>query len=205
MKKLVIYVHGKGGSAIEALHYKNLFIDFDVLGFDYKAQNPWEAREEFAKYFDSISKGYEEVHLIANSIGAYFSMMSLSEKNITQAYFISPMVNMEKLINDMMLWANVREQELKEKKIIATNFGENLSWDYLCYVRENPVCWKIPTHILYGTNDNLVSLATMQNFVEYVGTKGPKPTLTIMEGGEHWFHTEEQMNFLDKWIKGVLN
>ena len=26
-------------------------------------------------------------------------------------------------------------------------------------------------------------------------------TLTVMEGGEHWFHTEEQMLFLDNWIK----
>ncbi len=26
-------------------------------------------------------------------------------------------------------------------------------------------------------------------------------TLTIMKNGEHWFHTEEQMKFLDSWIK----
>ena len=26
-------------------------------------------------------------------------------------------------------------------------------------------------------------------------------TLTVMEGGEHWFHTDEQMQFLDSWIK----
>ena len=25
--------------------------------------------------------------------------------------------------------------------------------------------------------------------------------LTIMEDGEDWFHTEEQMRFLDDWIK----
>lgn len=25
--------------------------------------------------------------------------------------------------------------------------------------------------------------------------------LTIMKNGEHWFHTEEQMQFLDAWIK----
>ena len=24
--------------------------------------------------------------------------------------------------------------------------------------------------------------------------------LTVMENGEHWFHTEEQMKFLDEWI-----
>ena len=31
--------------------------------------------------------------------------------------------------------------------------------------------------------------------------KEVKATLTVMEGGEHWFHTEEQMAFLDNWIK----
>ena len=36
MKNLVIYVHGKGGNADEALHYKSLFPDADVRGFDYK-------------------------------------------------------------------------------------------------------------------------------------------------------------------------
>ena len=25
--------------------------------------------------------------------------------------------------------------------------------------------------------------------------------LTDMAGGEHWFHTEEQMQFLDDWIR----
>ena len=25
-------------------------------------------------------------------------------------------------------------------------------------------------------------------------------TLTVMRNGEHWFHTEEQMKFLDEWI-----
>ena len=25
-------------------------------------------------------------------------------------------------------------------------------------------------------------------------------TLSVMKNGEHWFHTEEQMKFLDEWI-----
>ena len=25
-------------------------------------------------------------------------------------------------------------------------------------------------------------------------------TLTVMDGSEHWFHTKEQMEFLDEWI-----
>ena len=46
MKQIVVYVHGKGGSAEEAEHYRTLFPDSKVLGFDYRAQPPWEARGE---------------------------------------------------------------------------------------------------------------------------------------------------------------
>ena len=28
-------------------------------------------------------------------------------------------------------------------------------------------------------------------------------TLTIMDGGEHWFHTDEQIQFMDNWIKKI--
>ena len=33
MKRLVIYVHGKGGNANEAEHYKPFFAESDVIGF----------------------------------------------------------------------------------------------------------------------------------------------------------------------------
>ena len=139
MKSLVIYVHGKGGNADEALHYKSLFPDADVRGFDYKAETPWDAKKEFPVYFDSVAADYDDVTLIANSIGAFFSMNALGSKPIKRAYFISPMVDLEKLICNMMMWAGVSEEELREKKTVPTNFGEALSWEYLCYVRENPI------------------------------------------------------------------
>ena len=120
MKNLVIYVHGKGGNVDETLHYKSLFSDADVLGFDYKAETPWDAQKEFPVYFDSVAVGYDDVTLIANSIGAFFSMNALGDKPIKQAYFISPMVNLEKLICDMMMWAGVSEEELREKKTVPT-------------------------------------------------------------------------------------
>ena len=195
MKHLVIYVHGKGGSAEEAKHYQPLFADSDVIGFDYKSQNPWEAKSEFSCFYDLNSKGYDSVILIANSIGAYFSMNALAEKSISRALFVSPIVNMEKLIMDMMIWSNVTEDELQRKKEIPTAFGETLSWEYLCYVRKNPIVWSIPTCVLYGEKDNLTSLDTIHEFTNRIGA-----ALTVMEYGEHWFHTEEQMKFLDNWI-----
>lgn len=199
MKKLVIYVHGKGGTAEEAMHYRTLFVESDVIGFDYKSQNPWEAKSEFPDFYDLHSKEYDSVILVANSIGAYFSMNALAEKNISQAMFISPIVNMERLIADMMMWSNVTEAELESKKEIPTEFGETLSWEYLCYVRKHPIKWNIPTCILYGANDNLTSLETVSEFAEQIGA-----SLTVMNDGEHWFHTNEQMEFLDNWIRNSI-
>ncbi|MGN0480300.1 MAG: alpha/beta hydrolase, partial [Lachnospiraceae bacterium] len=107
MRRLVIYVHGKGGNAKESEHYKMFFAGSDVIGFDYKVQNPWEAQREFSSFYDLHSAGYDDVILIANSIGAFLSMNALAEKKISQAMFISPIVNMEKLITDMMMWSDV--------------------------------------------------------------------------------------------------
>lgn len=199
MRKAIIYIHGKGGNAKEALHYQPLFKDYEIIGFDYTAQFPWEAKEEFPKFFETVQQKFESVSVIANSIGAYFTMSALSDKLIEKAFFISPIVDMEKLIETMMLWANVTKEELQMQKEIPTNFGEILSWECYCYVKGNPIIWKIPTYILYGEKDNLTSYETISDFANRIHAK-----LTVMKNGEHWFHTEEQMQFLDNWIKNNL-
>lgn len=195
MKNKIVYVHGKCGSAEEAEHYRGLFPEAEVVGFDYHAQTPWEAREEFPQFFAEQRKRCDHLTLIANSIGAFFAMSSLDGTLIDQARFISPVVDMEKLIGNMMMWANVTERELAEKSEIPTRFGETLSWSYLCYVREHPIVWQVPTRILYGEHDTLTDLEIISAFAKRVGAE-----LTIMQGGEHWFHTEQQMRFLDDWI-----
>ena len=193
----MIYVHGKGGSAEEAEHYKPLFPDREVVGFAYRAQTPWDAREEFPEFFAAQRQSCDRLTLIANSIGAFFALSSLDETLVDDASLISPVVDMEKLIGNMMRWANVTEAELAEKREITTAFGETLSWDYLCYVRTHPLSWHVPTRILYGEQDDLTSPDTISAFAAATGAE-----LTVMPGGEHWFHTEEQMRFLDRWIAG---
>ena len=198
MKNAVIYIHGKGGNASESEHYKPLFPDRDVIGLDYKTFAPWETGKEIHIAVEELKAEYDSIILIANSIGAYFSMYADIDTLIEKAYFISPIFDMEKLITDMMAWANVTEEELKNKGVIHTDFGEDLSWEYLCYVREHPVEWNVPTDILYGSRDNLTSYNTISAFAEKHSAN-----LTVMENGEHWFHTDEQMKFLDKWIKRI--
>ena len=189
-KNLIIYIHGAGGSANEAEYYAPLF-NGEVIGFDYKAENAWDAKAEFVNFFDLHSANYKSVVIIANSIGAYFSMHTLAQKPIDRAFFISPIVNMEKLILDMMARANVTEAELRDKQEIG-----NLSWKYLCYARENPISWTVPTDILYGENDNLTSLETITAFAKKINA-----TLTVVKGGEHWFHTSDLV--ISDWVLGI--
>ena len=167
-----------------------------MIGFDYRSQTPWKAKKEFVAFFAEKKKQCKHLILIANSIGAFFALSSLDKTLVDRAYFISPIVDMENLICNMMQWSNVTEQELAEKREIATNFGETLSWEYLCYVRKHPIIWNIPICILYGERDNLTSIETVSAFA-----KQHYAELTVMPDGEHWFHTEEQMQFLDHWVR----
>ena len=197
MKDVILYIHGKGGSAAESEHYRPLFPGRDVIGLDYQSFTPWETGAEIRSAVESLKPEYENIILIANSIGAYFSMNAEIGGMISRAYFVSPIVDMERLITEMMVWANVTEEQLEAEGVIAAGFDEDLSWEYLCYVRGHPVKWEVPTEILYGSRDNLTSYETVASFAQEHSAG-----LTVMDGGEHWFHTEEQMRFLDEWILG---
>lgn len=87
MKRLVLYIHGKGGSALEAEHYKPLFLGYDVVVFDYYSDNPWDAVVEFTKIFKTYKQEYDSIILIANSMGAYYAMCALNDEPIDQAFF----------------------------------------------------------------------------------------------------------------------
>lgn len=197
--RAVLYIHGKGGSATESEHYQSLFPDSEVIGLNYQTFTPWDTGREIREAVINLTTRYDSVILVANSIGAFFSMNAGIDGMIQTAYFISPIVDMEKLITDMMTWANVTEQQLKTEGIIHTSFGEDLSWNYLCYVRSHPIRWCVPTHILYGSNDQLTSFETISQFANV-----HQASLTTMADGEHWFHTDNQMQFLDHWIKTNL-
>ena len=195
MNKALLYIHGMGGNAQEVEQYKTFCVNYDCYGLDFDIFNPYEARNTILRTFEELYESHKKVSILANSIGAYFSMLALQNSNLEKAFFISPILDMEKIILDIMKSAGVTENELFEKGEIDTDFGEKLSWKYLSYVRDNPIKWNVETEILYGENDNLTSIDTVNNFV-----KNHNANLTIMKNGEHWFHTPEQMEFLYKWL-----
>ena len=196
MKECVLYIHGRGGSAAEREHYIPLFPGREVIGLDYRSAVPWEAETEFRAAVAQLKKEYARITLVANSIGAYFAMCAGLDGFVTKAYFIFPIVDMEGVIRNLMRLAGVTEEALKAKKVIPTAFGEDLLWDYLCYARSHPVRWNAPAAVLYGANDNFTSYETVFAFANACGAG-----LTVMENGEHWFHTPLQTAFLDDWIR----
>ena len=105
MKDTVLYIHGKGGSAAECEHYRPLFPGLEVFGLDYQTFTPWETGAEINTAVKELKEEYENIILIANSIGEFFSMNAGIDTMIEKAFFISPIVDMEKLICDMIQWA----------------------------------------------------------------------------------------------------
>ncbi|MBE6818439.1 MAG: alpha/beta hydrolase [Ruminococcaceae bacterium] len=182
-------------TAYESEHYKALFPDCRVEGIDYGGNTPWEAGKEIRAAVEALYNDNCDIVLIANSIGAYFAMHAHIEPYLKRAFFISPIIDMQALITQLMAAEQVSEALLKEKGTIPTAFGEDLSWDCLCYVREHPLQWRVPTDILYGEKDTLTSLEAIKTFAAKAGA-----SLSVMKGGEHWFHTPEQMRFIDNRI-----
>ena len=183
MDKALLYVHGMGGSAAEAEQFRPFCPGCEVIGAEIT---------EFA----ALRRQHGSVSLLANSIGAYFSMLALGDEPVAKAFFISPVVDLERLILGMMKQAGVSEDELRARGEIAQPAGPALSWKYLDFVRSHPLRWEHPTEILYAEGDALIPRDTVETFVA-----AHNAGLTVMPGGEHWFHAPEQMGFLGRWLR----
>ncbi|MEA4947813.1 MAG: alpha/beta hydrolase [Oscillospiraceae bacterium] len=206
-EKAYLFVHGQCGCKEEGLAFAKIACPagYQVLAIDLPEHgarkgeenrfNPWTVVPELKTVFAYMKSRWSEIGVRANSIGAHFAMLAFAGEELHKALFVSPIVNMERLITDMMQWAGVTEQELHEKGDIATNFGQTLSWRYLTWEREHPVQnWRCPTAILYAGQDNMTARKTVEQFVATHNA-----TLTIMKNGEHWFHTPEQLGVLQTW------
>lgn len=213
--KVFIAVHGnmsnKEDEVIKILADKVVSKGYQLLSFDLPEHGE---RKEDNKYLCKVQNcvkdlkqiieyaklNYEEINLWACSMGAYFSSLAYKDEDIKQCVFLSPVVNMKSIIDNMMLWSDTTEEELKEKQEVKTDFGQILYWDYYKYVKDNPITnWNKKTYILYGDKDNMQDRTIIEGFV-----KDFNCNLTIMENGEHYFHTEEQLNYYNNWLDKIL-
>ena len=214
--RVFIAIHGnmsnKEDDVIKILAEKVISNGYQVLSFDLpehgerkydtnylcKVQNCVKDLKQIIEY---AKKKYVGINLWACSMGAYFSLLAYKDENIRNSLFLSPVVNMKVIIDNMMLWNNTTEKELEEKQEIKTDFGQTLYWDYYKYVKENPIVnWNKETFILYGSKDNMQEKSIIQEFSDKFKCK-----LSILENGEHYFHTKEQLNYYKKWLDKAIN
>ena len=161
---------------------------------------PWVVVPELEQVWQELQGRWKRIALRANSIGAWLAMLALAGKPVDTCLFVSPVVDMENLIQTMMTWAGVTEERLEREREIPTDFGQTLSWDYLKYVRQHPVhALSAHTNIFYGDQDNLVPQPVVECFARAEGAH-----LTVYPGGEHWFHTPEQMKGMGTWEERCL-
>lgn len=207
-KKVYIHVHGKMSkkeSAEEFAKIANLkgyqVISFDLpehgerTDSDYKC-NVWNGIKDLQEIYNYSKENWEEISLFACSLGAYFSLLAYKDFNFKKALFQSPILNMNHLINNMLGWFNITEEELKVKKLIETPI-DTMSWEYYEFVKENPINkWEFSTFIIYGTNDNLQNIKVIGDFCSKF-----KCSLTLGENFEHYFHKENELEFFHNWLE----
>lgn len=213
--KVFIAIHGnmsnKEDKVIEILANKVTNKGYQLISFDLpehgerkidtnylcKVQNCVNDLKQIIEY---AKANYNEINIWACSIGAYFSLLAYKDEDLKQCLFLSPVVNMKIIIENMMLWSNTTEKELNEKQEIKTDFGQTLYWDYYLYVKENPITnWNKKTYILYGNKDNMQNESVIKDFSNEFNCD-----LTILKNGEHYFYTEEQLNFYNDWLDKII-
>ncbi|MDF9825654.1 esterase/lipase [Breznakia sp. PF5-3] len=213
--KLFIAIHGnmssKEDEVIKRFAHVLVMRGYQLISFDLpehgerqndlnylcKPQNCIDDLQQVMNYAKTVAK---EISVFACSIGAYFSLLAYPNEKIKQCLFLSPIVDMKSLIDNMMLWNNTTEKELRDKKEIKTDFNQILYWDYYTYVKNHPIVrWDKKTAVLYGSKDNLQSKTLIKEFSQKFNCK-----LNILEGGEHFFHTQEQLQCYQDWIYETL-
>lgn len=213
--KIFIAVHGnmsyKEDTIIELLAQNIAEKGYQLISFDLpehgerkentkylcKVQNCIKDLEQIMSY---VKERYNQINLFACSMGAYFSLLTYQEEKIKKSLFLSPVVNMEIIIGNMMIWSKVTKKQLEEKQEIKIDFGQTLYWDYYKYVLEHPIVkWNKETYILYGSKDTMQEESMIKEFSEQNHCN-----LTVLEGGEHFFHTKEQLEYYRKWLDEII-
>lgn len=211
-ERLFIAVHGdqsnKEDDVIAILAEEVATVGYRTLSFDLPEHgvrkeenrlcNVRNCIEDLSKIMDYAHAISEDISLFGCSIGAYFSMMAYKNEPIRQALFLSPVVDMRRIIENMMLWFDVSKERLEQEKEVATPI-KTLYWDYYQYVVAHPVEWDKPTALLCGADDELCEYGYIKNFADYAHAD-----LTVMDGGEHFFHTPEQLLFFREWLGKYL-
>ncbi|MCQ4638116.1 alpha/beta hydrolase [Anaerovorax odorimutans] len=156
--------------------------------------------KDLAAVMEYAKQRWPRISLFAVSMGAYFSLLAYGSEPLEHAWFLSPVVDMERIIDNMLCWFQITEEQLKSEQTIPTPIGQTLYWDYYCYIKEHPIKhWNVPTNILYGSKDDMCEKDIICQFSRQFSCQ-----LEIVEGAEHYFHTPTQLQTLSAWLEKTM-
>lgn len=209
--ELFIAVHGNMSSKADIpiciLTEEVVPLGYQVLSFDLPEHGDRKNEPTLCKAENCVSDlkkvlafahtRSNSISLWANSMGAYFSLLAYKDEILKQTLFLSPVVDMNRLIQNMMKWFAVTEEQLHREKEIVTSIGQTLCWDYYQYAMRNPIIkWNAPTSILYGKKDELCEYDVLLSFI-----KSFHCNFAVSDISQHYFHTEEDLTTYRKWLQ----
>lgn len=208
-EKAYIHVHGKMSNKEEAREFAEIACScgYQVLSFDLPEHGEradpdypcvaWNGVRDLAIIHEQARRRWSDLSLFACSLGAWFSLVAFRDVHFRKCLFHSPVLDMERLIANMMAWVGTDEAELERKGEIPTPMGETLSWRYWTYVKEHRVTtWDTPTRILCGADDVLTERAVFDEFAKRFHCE-----LSVVDPGNHHFTTPDELAALRDWYR----
>lgn len=211
--RIIIAAHGSHSSKIDdciwTLAEEATEKGYQVISFDLPQHGervyekdfimPDECVRELKTMYSFASNQAKTVSIFGCSMGAYFELLAFADMEIECAWFLSPVTDMERLIRNIMEYCHISEKEFQEK-VKVNNDIEPLYFPYYSYVKSHPITsWKHKTYILRGEKDTICDYGCVKDFAD-----GFNCELTEQKGGEHWFHTEIELDFFRNWIREKL-
>lgn len=139
--KVFIAIHGnmsnKEDEIIKILANNIVNKDYSLISFDLPEHGDRKENKEYLCkvqncvkdlkiIMDYAKTNYNRINIFANSMGVYFSLLAYKNEKIDLCLFLSPVIDMKYIIDNMMSLCSVNEKELERKREIKADFGQTL-------------------------------------------------------------------------------
>jgi len=210
-EKVCLCVHGKMSSKESAEGIARIAREkgMQTLSFDLPQHGErlaeanrcdiWNGIRDLGVIGEYVFARWKDVTLYGCSLGAFFSLHAYGTLPFRKCLLQSPIVDMEYLIGQMMVWFDVSPERLERDREVDTPI-DILSWKYLQYVKAHPIrCWDIPTCILFAGKDDLQSREVITSFAAHFGCQ-----LTVSEESLHPFMEVKDIAVVENWLQSCL-
>ena len=195
--RIFLYIHGLNGDGLGAIRFSNFAYKWQTLGIrlpkgEIRPEILTPQLQEILKFLKSR---WKTIAIRANSFGAWLSLISFPNEKFDRCLFVSPLLNIESYILSKMARESITEDRLRREGTIDLESGLQISWNYLEFARKNPVhSISSKTRILHCTGDEVIPIDESKKFAAENNCE-----LEIIDGQEHWFHTDFQLELLSAW------